>query len=1738
MTDIASLGLEINTSQVTQGASEMDKLTESAKRVDDAVSNIKPSVDGATSAIDQLGQASERTGAAVRTNNGQMNDTAEIMRRSAEAARILEASNNAFLQSLQREIDTFGMAQAELARYMAAEQGLSKAAQDRASILGATIDAMRRDEQAMRDMVAAQDKATAAADAFIKKLQDQVATQNLSTKEMLAYRAAQLGVADAAGPLIAQIKGAGGHMDGFSLSSARARSEIIVLAHELSQGNFQKFGSSMMVLGESTGAAGLLFSATGIAALGLATAVAGVSYAVVKGAQDQKAMNDALVMTGDYAGVTSDRLNEMAHAAVTAGGSISEAKKVATELAASGKFSGEQISYITEATVAWEHATGRSVDQIIKDFESLTVEGYGSSARATEMVSKNALKLDETYHFLTEAIYEQIRALEKEGDAKAASALATETFAKTMHDRSEEIIANAGSIARAWNEVKEVIGAVADGLGNIGKRATPGSEVERNSLRLKYFDDEVTASNLRLGRAPDAMNAAQEQARLGIVMDLTRAVEAKNKADAEAIAQAQVIRTQQEGAHAASQILQQDQMLEKKNWSQLDLDIRAYGEYLAKVQAANANSPLLSQDAVNEHMAALIKAHTKPQTGQDDRAKLLQDALQNEQAALDSERRIYESRSKMLDEYHKKFGTSDDEYYAGRDAARADYIAAEALTYAKETALVQSSLAQAKNPAEVAAAKGKYDQLVAAHNKFLDDMRTTGGQDRADDLANQKKIEDDYINSLSKSGESVLKSLDEQIVKEKQHGAEIGLTKAQVDALRQSQQDAATADLQNQAAAVAGLLQQQDLNAEAVEIYSVVLDQLQQQIEARRQLARVLHDNAVAQADADAARAASAAWDSTAQHVERTLADAIANGGGNAWKRLKTQIVSQALSVPLQFVGSTIASALNPGAPQAAGSNLFSTASGAASMFNAGKSLASGATLTSTVGNGITSVGSYLGSTTLSEFGAGFSGTASAESLAATLAGDVAPSLSAAASAGASLASALSTAVPYVAAAVVAYKLFDSVFGSGKESDTRLTFTSNNTPGNISINERGNEGKNDAYIAGASETSSLGTFGVSSTFWAPAESQTVQDFVKTVGLADDALAKYMTTQEKASVSSYLTGKTDTAHVGGEGDITGQTASQALSKVFTDRIKDILDGVEPGLSKLEDGFQGTTSELASEAASLLAYRAALKESGQAVFGMQVTLQDVAALKQPTEATSAALTRITDEFTATNQVAQMLGKDMSTAFGAAGLASESARAQIILLSGGLSTFTSQASSFAQNYLTSAEQLAPVSKALDAQLAALGLTTIPKTKDEFKNLVEGLDLSKESGQKLYAGLMALQDAFAQVHASEKSAEDVLNERTDLQNQLDQLTMSSTQLLAKQRNALDASNQALFDQVQAAQKSAAVLTERNGLQDQLDQLTMTSTQLAEKQRAALDSSNQALFDQVHMAQHASDVQKERAGLQTQLDQLTLSSSELLQQQRDALDESNRSLFDQVQAAQAASEAAKSSAAAQAAAAAALAQAQASSVAAMHSLGSSLAAAMDSAKAAADAFRSLNDALAFGDQSTLSPESKYLAAKQHYETASGTGLQSAEQDFLTASKAVHGNSFEYARDFADVYLRNSNGAAASDAAATAIPQMWRSLLGSGTIGAHANGGVASGWSLVGEQGPELAHFGQPARIYTASQTREMMGGSSDAAVRENTAVLNKVLSAIQENTKHTRKTADIWTRVTRDGNSLLTSAA
>jgi tape measure domain-containing protein len=157
-----------------------------------------------------------------------------------------------------------------------------------------------------------------------------------------------------------------------------------------------------------------------------------------------------------------------------------------------------------------------------------------------------------------------------------------------------------------------------------------------------------------------------------------------------------------------------------------------------------------------------------------------------------------------------------------------------------------------------------------------------------------------------------------------------------------------------------------------------------------------------------------------------------------------------------------------------------------------------------------------------------------------------------------------------------------------------------------------------------------------------------------------------------------------------------------------------------------------------------------------------------------------------------------KAMDKTFGAVGVGSIAARERLIDLVGGIEALGQGTAFFAQNFLTEAERLAPVAADLKRTLADMGLAFVD-SREEFKAVVMSLDPSKAGDAEKLAGLFKVQQAFAAIYPAAEAAASGMEERADLQRQLDELMLTSSQRLAKQRAALSESNRGLFDQVQA---------------------------------------------------------------------------------------------------------------------------------------------------------------------------------------------------------------------------------------------------------------------------------------------------------------------------------------------------
>ena len=243
--------------------------------------------------------------------------------------------------------------------------------------------------------------------------------------------------------------------------------------------------------------------ALGSAVLGLvnpytlaAGAVAGLATAFSQGGEEQERFSKTLILTGNAAAVTSGQLSDMARSiSGSSGFTQGKAAEVLNAVVSSGGIAKDALLSVTAAAIDLEQVAGTKIEETVKVFAKLGEEPTQASAA-----------LNEQYHYLTAAVYEQISALEEQGRKDEAAALAQRAYASAVKQRASEVRAEMGTLQRSWDSVANAARAAWDAMLNIG-RPTPVSALRQQEAALrKTLDDlqrdqgfETTAGGAAVG---------------------------------------------------------------------------------------------------------------------------------------------------------------------------------------------------------------------------------------------------------------------------------------------------------------------------------------------------------------------------------------------------------------------------------------------------------------------------------------------------------------------------------------------------------------------------------------------------------------------------------------------------------------------------------------------------------------------------------------------------------------------------------------------------------------------------------------------------------------------------------------------------------------------------------------------------------------------------------------------------------------------------------------------------------------------------------------------------------------------------------------------------------------------------------------------------------------------------------------------------------------------------------------
>lgn len=510
-------------------------------------------------------------------------------------------------------------------------------------------------------------------------------------------------------------------------------------------------------------------------------------------------------------------------------------------------------------------------------------------------------------------------------------------------------------------------------------------------------------------------------------------------------------------------------------------------------------------------------------------------------------------------------------------------------------------------------------------------------------------------------------------------------------------------------------------------------------------------------------------WKRINEDISRSLTDELVRGGKNAgelimnyFKTLTLRPVIEAFIAP---ISGAITSAFLPSAAQAA-------TSGAGALSQVGTA--------ASVANAAANGGSYLG--TAASIGGNLLGGASAGLAQLTAGVNPLAALSSVMDVGAnSIATAIGQAAGYLgpivlAASVLAKGLSYKTVGSGVMgsiqaddfSGESYQFKKSTLRGSKTVTSQLDKALDDTFsnavrgmydnFATLGDTIGVGgdllkdfsyEFRLALADFDDAGKQ--KEIQRALSIMSDSMAQAFVDSFRTSIdtaqqaaSRYFTNTID-GQRSFEGGVVEQTRVASPLDPYIDDMVRIFDTFRSSVA----GVEGSEGKLSAFVTQLFGLGDALVENGGFLkqFGEALDFDKLEAAAAKGESVVDTFARLNSVFGVTNDLALTLGRDMSSAFGAIGLASTAAREGLIAAAGGLEALASQTAFYAQNFLSSDQQQELARKQLRAALDPVGLGDID-TKDEYTAKVgELFGKTDAESQKLLATLLKLGPAIKTV-------------------------------------------------------------------------------------------------------------------------------------------------------------------------------------------------------------------------------------------------------------------------------------------------------------------------------------------------------------------------------------------------------
>ncbi len=426
--NIAELGIRIDTTGADKATSDLDKLTAAGDRAEQSTTGLMGEINALEKSLSQGAKS-----------------TQELARQRDSLARLTKAGayNEAEFAKITKDLD-----------------------KQQIALVKSTLD----EQKALTSLLSAIDPAQAKLkrlDAQVEELGKHLDSGRISQQE---YNKALAGI-DA--KYVEIDKGASAFAR-LGLNTRQAQENVVQLGNALSTGDIGSGVRAVVQIGAGANASAASLASMAVPATIAAAAVGTLATALIQGQNQANEFSRAIIAAGGSAGQTTQQLIQMTNA-IGAGGKQNQASEAILAIVDSGVALGGTFESVARAATEMAAVTGRSSASIAEDLIS----------NRNDVVSL-AAEYNRQYHFMSDDTYDQIKALQDQGNAMGALELLTKELGDSMADRNRQIADSARGVVKVWRDAKA---AFSDYWAELTSRAAADQDTFNMQVKEMNLDD-------------------------------------------------------------------------------------------------------------------------------------------------------------------------------------------------------------------------------------------------------------------------------------------------------------------------------------------------------------------------------------------------------------------------------------------------------------------------------------------------------------------------------------------------------------------------------------------------------------------------------------------------------------------------------------------------------------------------------------------------------------------------------------------------------------------------------------------------------------------------------------------------------------------------------------------------------------------------------------------------------------------------------------------------------------------------------------------------------------------------------------------------------------------------------------------------------------------------------------------------------------------------------------------------